>query len=66
MDKYRFLLDIGGQQVEFICDDDTEDFMRFFNYAYKEFKLDKEAEIKILKKDKVEEKTIKNKRKKEY
>ncbi|WP_346874219.1 hypothetical protein [Clostridium sp. UBA5988] len=53
MDKYRFLLEIDGKKIEFTCKDDSEDFMKFLNYAYEEFNLDKEAEIKILDKEKV-------------
>lgn len=53
MDKYRFLLEIDGKKIEFTCDDNAEDFMGFLNYAYKEFNLDKEAEIKILDKEKI-------------
>ena len=51
MDKYRFLLEIDGKQIEFTCKDDTEDFMKFLDYAYKKFSLDKESEIRVLEKE---------------
>lgn len=53
MDKYRFLLEIGEEKIEFTCKDDAEDFMGFLDYAYKEFDLDKEAEIKVIDKEKI-------------
>lgn len=51
MDKYRFLLEIDGKQIEFTCEDDTKDFKKFLDYAYEEFSLDKEAEIRVLEKE---------------
>lgn len=53
MDKYIFLLEIGEEKIEFTCEDDSKEFMGFLNYAYKEFNLDKNAEIKVIEKEKV-------------
>lgn len=51
MDKYRFLLEIGKEKIEFTCSNNPENFMGYINYAYKEFNLDKDSEIKVLEKE---------------
>lgn len=50
MDKYKIRLLIQGKEFEFICNNSSEEFMKYVDAIYNEFKLDKDAEIKVLEK----------------